>query len=150
VAVHHRVCVATVGGACLLIDSLTISCRPVATAAAASSYPPHSGPRSPLTQWPQSQLTVTTPQGTERYSAQGEGAVGTGGGTVPAVDTAAAAAAHSRPDRRLVWVRGAARTLMSNYRRGWAQYSEFVPCPGETERETERAPPPRFYTRREA
>ena len=41
--------------------------------------------------------------------------------------------------RRLAWLDGAARTLMSNYRQGFKFHSEFVP--GE---------PPRFYTRREA
>ena len=43
--------------------------------------------------------------------------------------------------RRLCWPDGAARTLMANYKRGYAMYSEFVPSTDG---------PPRFYTRREA
>jgi site-specific DNA-cytosine methylase len=51
--------------------------------------------------------------------------------------------AKQHPHRRLAWLDGAARTLMSNYRRGWSRYSEFVPGAGEHR-------PARFYTRREA
>lgn len=66
----------------------------------------------------------------------------------------------SCPHKRLVWLDGAARTLMSNYRKGWSRYSEFIASDGSGSGgagaqgqggavEGEVAPP-RFYTRREA
>lgn len=51
--------------------------------------------------------------------------------------------------RRLAWVDGAARTLMSSYRRGYEMYSEFVPHSDETAGGRIVGVRPRFFSRRE-
>eukprot|EP00854_Cymbomonas_tetramitiformis_P006477 gene6477-7766_t len=59
----------------------------------------------------------------------------------------------TNPESRLANLEGAARTLMSSYRRGYSQLSEFVPVEGDSDGNGERhaggSGKPRFYTPRE-